>query len=82
MIEPIYNSSYYLISKSLIKGEMEFKFNIDIYSKYIDITPKIIKNLDKYLIPSLKNNRIWYGAVSKTNESFLIGNIIMRKNNI
>ena len=77
MIEPIYNSSYYLISKSLIRGEIEFKFNIDIYSKYIDIKPKIIKNLDKYLIPSLKNNRIWYGAVSKTNESFLIGNIIM-----
>ena len=54
----------------------EIKFKVVDYNKYYDIKPKIIKNLDRYNIPSLYDKRKWYGAVSKFNEVSVFGYLI------
>ena len=82
LIEPIYQSKFSLLKKSLINKKLEFNFKINTGNKYIDIKPKIITNLDSNKIPVLKKNRLWYGSISNTNESFVIGNILMNSNKL
>lgn len=80
LVEPIYESKYYLLKNKLAKKEIIFDFKINTDNKYININPIIIKNLEKNKIPILKKNRIWYGSISNTNESFVLGNILLNSN--
>tara|TARA_Y100000389_G_scaffold204065_1_gene254803 strand:+ start:1073 stop:3706 length:2634 start_codon:yes stop_codon:yes gene_type:complete len=80
--EPYYNSKYYNLKSSYVSDEIPFEFDINTDNNYIDIKPKIIKNLDKKIIPKIKSNRLWFGSISKTNESFIIGNLILYRKDL
>ena len=70
-----YLKKYGKLTKTFITQTIgkKYNFTIDLDKKYLSIKPVIIKDLDKYSIPSLIDTRIWYGASSKFNEPFVYG---------
>jgi insulysin len=80
--EKYYNVKYGEIKKSLLDEEIKYDYKyIDNYNIF-NIKPKIIKNLDKYIEPTLYGKRKWYGGVSKFNESIVYGEIILSNHSL
>lgn len=73
-----YNTKYGKIKNTLKNGkDITFDFNVVLLNKYYDIKPVVIKNLDMYIQPQLLDKRIWYGGVSKFNETLVYVKIIL-----
>ena len=73
-----YLKKYGKLTKTFIDNKSnKYNFTIDLDKKYLAIEPSIIKNLDKYSIPSLIDTRLWYGGSSKFNEPFVYGLIYL-----
>jgi len=43
-------------------------FNIDTLNDYLDVRPKLFTSLDKYNVPILIGDKLWYGGCSKFGE--------------
>lgn len=68
--------------KNNLKDNLKNTFNIVNSNKYFDVEPTLIKNLDKYEIPSLYNKRQWYGGVSRFNEYNVMGKLILTNSSL
>ena len=79
IIDKFYNVKYALINEKYKSGYFDLKPYINTDNIYLDIKPKIIKDLDKYNIPQLIDNKQWYGGYSKHNEPWI--NIVLILNN-
>ena len=83
LYDKYYKANYGELKNTLInnkKSNVLFKF-ID-HNKYYDIKPKIIKKLDKFEIPSLYDKRQWYGSVSRFNEYYVIGKLVLSNSSL
>ena len=84
-----YNTLYQYINNSycIIRNykpvnyniNINFIFNID--NNFLDINIKLEKKLNKYNIPVLLKNNIWYGGNSSFNEPIIFTNLLLYNNN-
>ena len=76
-----YNTDYALLDFKIKINNYNNVFydRIDTNNEYLNVEPRIIKNLDRYDIPELISNNIWYGGCSKFGEPFVI--ILLQINN-
>jgi len=78
IIDKYYKTKYALINNIDVKP-INFLFSINLDNEFLDMKPKIIKDLDCNE-PILVKEKTWYGGCSKFNEasingSFIFGNI-------
>jgi insulysin len=74
IVDKYYKTEYVLID-NIDSKPIKFTFSINLDNQFLDMKPKIIKNIDCYE-PSLVREKTWYGGCSKFNETTIIGSFI------
>jgi insulysin len=84
IFEKYYKAYYGELNKKLLSNgkNNNIKLNIINSNKYFDMNPVLIKNLDRFEIPSLYNKRQWYGGVSRFNEYNVIGKLVLSNSSL
>jgi insulysin len=83
IINKLFNNNFNINKKYIdfIKNYNKLKiFNFNINDKYLDINIKLEKKLNKYNIPVLVKNNIWYGGNSDFNEPIVYINLLLYNN--
>ena len=75
IIDKYYKTEYTLI-KNIESKPIKFLFSINLDNIFLDLKPKLIKNLDCDE-PILIKDKTWYGGCSKFNETTIIGSFIL-----
>lgn len=64
-----YYSTKYGVIENIDYPIVKFDFHLDFSNPYLNIKPKLIKNLDCNIVPTLVDTKVWYGSCSNFNET-------------
>lgn len=82
-VDPYYKATYAELNESLYNDQSkEFKVEFILDNPYFDLNPKIIKDLDEFMVPTLILPNVWYGGISKYNEYDVYGKLIFSSNKL